>query len=98
VEPVIWEEVKNWAGYKNRAGYTSSPSYIPTLSLTHSPLSHPHAHSLRIVELGAPKPIVLSICYSMRYNTINLTIPHKNNTDMGFGSDFIMTRLIYLTF
>lgn len=50
-----------------------------------------------VVELGAPKPILLSPCISICYQINSLLIPHKNNTDMRFGSDFMITRLIHLT-
>ena len=45
-----------------------------------------------VVELGAPKPIVLNICISIVYNGIDLTIPHKNNTQIGFKPDFNVMR------
>ena len=49
-----------------------------------------------VVELGAPKPIVLSDCFSILYEIINLTIPHKNNTQIGFKPDFNEMRLFDL--
>ena len=48
------------------------------------------------MELGAPKPIVLSISFSMGYDDINLTIPHRNNTQMGFNPDFNEMRVFDL--
>jgi len=49
-----------------------------------------------VVELGAPKPIALSYCFSILYENINLTIPHKNNTQIGFKPDFNEMRLFDL--
>jgi len=41
-----------------------------------------------VVELGAPKPIGLYVCYSMFYEIINPAIPHKNDTQIGFKPNF----------
>ncbi len=49
-----------------------------------------------VVELGAPKPIVIYDCFSMVYEIINLTIQHKNDTQIGFRPDLHEMRLLDL--
>lgn len=53
---------------------------------------------LMVVELGAPKPIVLMCCISMFYQINYLPIPHKNHTDIRFEPDFMMPKAYYFTF